>query len=275
MKIGLVGGGRAARTLAPLFEASPLTLHWWWTRRDHERTPTDLEQCDALLFAVSDDAIEDAAQAMATRACAAHEVWLHLSGSRPGGILRVSPGCPKAVGAMHPLQALPGLPLPSSHLEGVVAGIDGEPQAIVYAEQIARALSLTPLTLASESKALYHAAAVTVAGHATALFSQALQMMQAVGFSEASAQAALLPLMRGAVDNLAQGTPAQVITGPIARGDSETVRGHIERLGALSPDLKASYLHLAREALALSSHELSEAERLSLSRLLTTDPESP
>ena len=134
MKLGLIGRGKAARTLAPLLEGAGFPLSWWWSRGDSAPEPETLAHVDVLLFAVSDGAIEDAGHIMLRRPWAKDEVWLHLSGSRPGQALRLNTERPNAVGAMHPLQALPGEDAPSTHLEGVIAGVDGEPEAVACAQ---------------------------------------------------------------------------------------------------------------------------------------------
>jgi len=267
MKLGLVGDGRAARTLAPALRAVDFELTWWWSRSS-DKAPERLVKVDTVIFAVSDTAIESAAEAMATRRCAPEEVWLHLSGSRPGSAVRVSQHCPKAAGSMHPLQALPGFEVPRSHFHGVVAGLDGDTDARDAGRTIASALGMRPVPLTPGSKALYHAAAVSVAGHATALFSHAIRTMSHAGFSAEEARDALLPLMRGALDNLASGLPRDVITGPIARGDAATVAAHLAQLDALDPEAAHAYRSLAREALALSRASLSETDADAIASLL-------
>ncbi|MGM0574658.1 MAG: DUF2520 domain-containing protein [Myxococcota bacterium] len=257
MRLGLLGRGRAARTLAPRLETEGLAPAWWWSRGD-DGDVEDLPTVDVILLAVPDGAIEEAAAALARRPGAGEEVWLHLSGSRPGGVCRVDETRPGAAGCLHPLQALPGHEVPRSHLAGATAGLDGEPEAVAAAEEIARALGLVPRRLADGTKPLYHAAAVTVAGHATALFAQSLRMLEACGFDAAAGRDALLPLLRGAVNNLGRGLPGEVITGPIARGDADTVARHLARLDALDAHLAETYRRLARTALDLSRPALTE-----------------
>jgi predicted short-subunit dehydrogenase-like oxidoreductase (DUF2520 family) len=67
-----------------------------------------------------------------------------------------------------------------------------------------------------------------------------------------AARAALLPLQRGTLDNLAAHPPAQALTGPVARGDSEVVARHLRALAATPPDVRAAYRALAERALHLA-----------------------
>ena len=87
------------------------------------------------------------------------------------------------------MQALTGLPGSHASLRGAIAGIDGEDAAIHAAETLAKSMDMKPVHVPADRKALYHAAAVTVAGHATALFRQAQQMLEQAGFDPDQAQA--------------------------------------------------------------------------------------
>lgn len=262
-----MGRGRAARTLTPLLQAGGHEIMWSWAPSD--RTPVaELAPVTLVLLAVPDAAIGEAVSRLADRASAVDEIWLHLSGATPGARARHDETRPRSAGALHPLQALPGTPTDADHLAGVTAGIDGEPAAMEAAERLALSLGMRPRRLSPETKPLYHAAAVHVAGHATALFTQGLEMMGAAGLTPEQAATALWPLMEGAVKNLRDADPSEVITGPVARGDAATVARHIAALEAKLPELAPAYRALARRALRLSRAQLGPDEVASLTRLL-------
>jgi predicted short-subunit dehydrogenase-like oxidoreductase (DUF2520 family) len=271
MKLGLLGAGRAASTLAVLLERAGLPPAWRWARRSGEPLAS-LPEADVVLVAVSDAAIAEVARELARRSCAPREVWLHLSGKEPGALLRATPGAPRAAGSFHPLQALPGGPVPADYLRGVTAGLEGDPEALEAGRKLAEALEMRPAVIATDQKPLYHAAAVTVAGHLVALFSQGLEMLVAAGFDRESAQAALYPLARGALGALASRAPREAITGPISRGDAATVQGHLRAIDALDPELGLTYRALARTAMGLSAGSLTSASREALEALLRAPP---
>lgn len=249
-----MGRGRAARTLVPhLVDAGHEIA---WQRDETDAHEPGLGPVDVVLLMVTDSAIEAAARGLADRPSAADEIWLHLSGSRPGSVCRVSEAVPAAAGCLHPLQALPGTEVPRSHLEGATAGIDGDPEACAAAERLARELGMVPRRLAPSDKVRYHAAAVHVAGHATALVAQAMRILGACGFDPDQARGALLPLVEGAIGNLREGAPEDVITGPAARGDEITIARHLAALDALDPHVAATYRLLAQSALDLSRQSL-------------------
>ena len=245
-------------------------IAFWRSRKDGHLSETP--PCEVLVLAVPDSAIADVARALSTRPSASRETWLHLSGVTPIASLRVSDTLPRAVGGLHPLVAL----APGATLAGAIAGVEGEdPATLGLVEALARDLTLRPVALdhtAPHARALYHAAAVSVAGHATALFAQAMSMMQAAGFSPVLAREALQPLLLSAATNLGQAAPEAAITGPITRGDISTVEAHLDGLAKahdhVAPHALETYRLLARTALDLSPG-LAPPVRAALEALLS------
>lgn len=246
----VIGTGRAASALAPRWSAAGHRV----TLRSRTDGPlSEAPACEVIVLAVPDGVIAEVARALATRPSAKDEVWLHLSGVHAAAVLRVG-AVPRAVGCLHPLVAL----APGADPTGAMAGIEGEDEATTIASALARDAGLVPHPIPAE-RALYHAAAVTVAGHATALFSQAMSLLEAAGFSRDAARRALQPLLSSAAANLARGMPEDVITGPITRGDATTVTRHLDALAELGDAHRLeTYRALARTALALSATRLDD-----------------
>ncbi|MCC6620430.1 MAG: DUF2520 domain-containing protein [Deltaproteobacteria bacterium] len=261
MRLAIVGRGRAASALAPRWVAAGHTIV---DQRARGAPPVEgLAAADVVIVAVSDGAIAEVARALAGRPSARDEVWLHLSGSMPSSALRVSEGVPRRVGGLHPLVALTG---DASGPLDAVAGIEGEDEAAAIAMRLAREVGLEPVHVDARFKLAYHAAAVTVAGHATALFAQAMALMGTAGIGPDDARRALQPLLMSAARNLAAGPPAMVSTGPIVRGDVGTVRGHLAAIA--DPHIRATYRLLARTQLALVADGVEATVREALAGLL-------
>jgi len=256
MRLGIVGDGRAARTLAPLLEEAGHELVWRWSRRGGASLAT-LPPVDVALLAVSDGAIAEVAETLSQRPSASQEIWLHLSGALPSCVARCDSQRPLAVGTMHPMVALPGAEAPAELLRGATCGIAGDAAARAAARALGTQLQMAVVEISDEDRSLYHAAAVSVAGHATALLAQATEMLKRVGFGEPDARRALAKLMRTALLNLDGGTPETQITGPVARGDARTVELHLEALGGALPDALPGYLALAQASLEISRPRLS------------------
>lgn len=218
----------------------------------------------AIVFAVGDDQLAAATEEWADRLTlypvAAPLLALHTSGFHPADILdtigRIDGA---AIGGWHPLIAMaePG----EDVFNGVTVGIEGEPEAVAWAEDFSRALGAIPVTIPAGGKARYHAAAVFASNYLVASLSVALAELEAAA-GGAVDESALLPLARAAIDNVAAHGIAAGVTGPLVRGDVQTVAGHI---AALDPARAALYRALGRELLEAArqrnSPEVYEALR--------------
>jgi predicted short-subunit dehydrogenase-like oxidoreductase (DUF2520 family) len=107
------------------------------------------------------------------------------------------------------------------------------------------------LVLSGRNKARYHLAATLASNYVVTLFSMAVDLLGHEGFSRAESAQALMPLLRGTVENLAQIGLPHALTGPIARGDIGTVKKHIEILHE-APGFEAVYCALGRATIPIA-----------------------
>ena len=107
------------------------------------------------------------------------------------------------------------------------------------------------LRIPAGRKPAYHAAAVFASNFPTVLAAIAAQLLASTGIDEGDAWGAIRALMRGAVANLDGAAAADALTGPIARGDVETVRRHLAALAA-EPETRALYAALSLAAVELA-----------------------
>jgi predicted short-subunit dehydrogenase-like oxidoreductase (DUF2520 family) len=203
-----------------------------------------------VLLAVPDRAVADAAAEMARHDLPPGVPVLHTSGT-----LGLEPLAPLAargvsVGSVHPLAAVSDPVAGVERLRGAAFGVEAEGGARALAERIVTACGGTVLEVAHGGKPLYHAAAVFAANYAVALLGVAERLMTAAGVDAADARAALAGLAAGAVANVAEHGTAAALTGPVARGDDDTVRLHLSRLSARDGRV---YSLLGREALVLAT----------------------
>jgi predicted short-subunit dehydrogenase-like oxidoreductase (DUF2520 family) len=137
------------------------------------------------------------------------------------------------VGSFHPLQSFPQ-PRPPEAFRGSLMAIDaGSPALRRRLERLARDLGAKPRGVEEADRVVYHAAAVFASNYLVALAAAAVELLGTVGWSESEAVAGLVPLMRGALAEVERRGPTAALTGPIRRGDVETVTRHLEALGGL------------------------------------------
>src|SRR5262249_4441615 len=198
-----------------------------------------------VILATPDAAIADAGSAIA-RGLRSGALVVHLSGACPLEELDKLQGerPDVAIGALHPLQSLPSVELGLERLPGSWCAVDGPPAV----ERLALTLGMRPFRVAPGRRAQYHAAATIASNHLVALLGQAVPVADAAGVPPE----ALLPLVRASVDNVDALGAGDALTGPVARGDADTVARHLD---TLPPDERAAYRALAREALRLTGRD--------------------
>lgn len=212
-----------------------------------------------VVLAVPDSALAEVAFDL-SRAGAAPSgcVALHLSGAISTDVLAPLNAVGYAVGALHPLQTIADPWHSGQQLVGAAYGISGEPAALAAARRMVAALDGFPIVVPSAQRPRYHAAAVFTANYTIALISVAARMLAEIGLTRDEAVGALLPLLRGSVKNIEQIGLLGSLTGPIARGDTDTVRLHISRL---SEEERLLYCGLGRELTRLAREAGLDAER--------------
>ena len=227
----------------PLFRGDPPGAEY---RSSIEDAPAD---ADAIVIAVPDGAIAEVAGRLASIDLPPSIPILHTSGSRSTDILQPLAELGHPTGSTHPLAAIAEPISGADRLAGATWGVEGDGAALRFAERIVHACGGHALRIAPGGKPAYHAAAVFASNYAVALLSVAERLMEQAGVDAADARPALAALAAGAVENVGARGPAAALTGPVIRGDVETVALHLERLSA---DERALYSLLAREALRLA-----------------------
>jgi predicted short-subunit dehydrogenase-like oxidoreductase (DUF2520 family) len=204
-----------------------------------------LEACHGAgvaVLCVPDASIAEAAAAIAPAAPPLRFVG-HTSGAT--GLEALAPVTEAGAEAfsLHPLQTLPD---PESDLAGAACAVSGStPAALELAERLGTVLGMRPFHVAEADRAAYHAAASMASNFLIALEESAADLMRVVGIEEA--REVLAPLVLRSAANWAE-LGGHALTGPIARGDRETVAGQREAIAATAPELTELYNRLAERA---------------------------
>ena len=205
-----------------------------------------------VLLAVSDDAIGAVADRLAALGVLDRRaVVLHVSGALGSDVLGAAAAAGAATGSMHPLQTFPDVEAGLRALPGSHWFVEGDARALDAAGRLVKRLHGTPHVIATADKVLYHAAAVIACNYLTVLMDAALKTAERAGIERGPMFEALYPLLVSTLDNLATKGAAASLTGPVSRGDVDTVRRHV---GALDRVAGAGELYrlLGLKAVALA-----------------------
>lgn len=262
--ISLIGAGRVGTTIALAAHRAGYPLQAIYTRTPQRAAslaaatgaviaPTlieALEQAQWIFIAVPDDVIAeiDAAGAGHWRPGMA---VIHFSGAQPADILVNARREGALVAAFHPLQSISDLESGLRNLPGITYGISGDALLTPQLIQLAQDLQGYALSIPDEAKILYHAAAVFVSNFPVILYAQGVRILNQLGIPVKDAERALLPLIQGAVANLADPGLPQALTGPLSRGDTSIIAAHQATLEETFPELHTLYRLLSQLGLDL------------------------
>jgi predicted short-subunit dehydrogenase-like oxidoreductase (DUF2520 family) len=214
---------------------------------------------NAMVFlAVPDDALSTFAGRLAETGSRIPETvaFVHLSGAQQLNVLDPL-RARHPVGSFHPLQSFPE-PRPPASLHGVVVGVDASSPALLRRlASLARALGARPKRVSASQRALYHAAAVFASNYVVVLLGTAVNLLELAGWSEKEATAGLLPLTEGVLANVRKRGPVRALTGPVRRGDVNTVEHHLAALAAARPPASGEALVEQYRMLGLIALELA------------------
>jgi predicted short-subunit dehydrogenase-like oxidoreductase (DUF2520 family) len=201
-----------------------------------------------VLIAVPDAAIVDVAGRLARLEPASDLSFVHLSGATKLSALDAL--APRPRGSFHPLQTFP-FPREPGSFRGITIAVDATTPALRRRlNALARRLGARPHSVGDADRAVYHAAGAYASNFVLVMIAEAVRLLEGAGWTEKEATRALMPLVDGAVENIKRKGVVAALTGPIRRGDAETVRRHLEVVG--NPDLYRMLgeiaLEIAREA---------------------------
>ncbi len=203
------------------------------------------EMAQLVVISTTDDAIRGVAEGVTWKA---GQVVVHCSGATSLDVFQHPASQGAAAGAFHPLQAFSSVENGVDSVPETTFGIEGDPEVRTALADMARAIGGKPVFLNAEDKAIYHLSGVMMGNLLTCLAATAAQLWEQCGYSRAEGVEALVPMMRGVVNNLERSGVPGAVAGPYARGDLGTIRKHVEALAARAPEVLPLYRELARAA---------------------------
>jgi predicted short-subunit dehydrogenase-like oxidoreductase (DUF2520 family) len=258
LRVGVIGAGRVGAVLASALRSAGHDIVAVAGESAASRTraetmlpgaavakPTAVARsCDVLLLTVPDDALDNVVRMLAASgALRSGQFVVHSSGRHGMAVLQPALDIGARGIAMHPAMTFTGTELDLAHLAGCVWGVTCGAGERHLAERIISDLDGRLVWVEEENRTKYHAALAHGANHLVTLVSQAMDLLREAGSTDPAAT--LRPLLTAALDNALEYGDA-ALTGPIVRGDVQTVVEHLRSLAASSPSTLESYVVMAR-----------------------------
>lgn len=230
----------------------------------------ELPEAEITWLCCNDDAIAPTANLLAdTARLKPSSLVIHSSGVLNSSVLMVlkEQGC--SVASLHPLKAFKTNYLEATAFNQVDCIIEGDQRACAWLQETFSKLGAYVCSLPSENKPLYHAAACIASNYLITLAACSEELFLKTGLPSQQARRMLINLMQGNLSNLhnLQETKpiANALTGPIARGDINTIELHLDAIK--EPELRHLYQAAGRTTLSLTS--LTEEQKETINAVLT------
>jgi predicted short-subunit dehydrogenase-like oxidoreductase (DUF2520 family) len=155
----------------------------------------------------------------------------HTSGALPAAVLRPAEEAGAVIFSLHPLQSFASPALAVERLPGSYFTFEGDPEALPFAERLVAELGGRFFRLEAASKPLYHAAACVASNYLVSLMRFMYDLAEQAGLQRELIFEAFSPLIHGTLNNIGAVGPTAALTGPIVRGDADTIRQHARAMG--------------------------------------------
>lgn len=283
-KIGFIGAGTTGTALAvrlsqrgypvvavssrSLSSAQKLAARLAGNCQVHASAQGVADNAELIFITTPDDAI---AQVCAQVHWHEAQAVVHCSGAHSVDILQPARELGALVGSFHPLQTFAGVDQAIENLPGSTFALEAEEPLMSTLKELVLVLNGNWVELKPGDKVLYHAAAVFACNYLVTVVKLALDLWQDLGVSPPEATRALLPLLRGTLNNIASIGLPHCLTGPVARGDLGTLQRHLEALKKKHPSLLSIYRELGLHTIpiALAKGKVDEQKAKEMKTLLS------
>lgn len=261
LRVGVVGAGRVGAVLAAALRAAGHEIVAAAGESDATRRrikallpgvpvkkPSAVARsCDLLLLTVPDDMLANVVSMLAASG-AIHpgQYVVHTSGRHGVSVLADAAAVGARPIALHPAMTFTGTELDLPRLTGCVFGVTSAPAEREMSQRLVDDLGGQAMWVPEEMRTLYHAGLAHGANHLVTLVTEAMEMLRAAGSQDPAGT--LRPLLTAALDNALE-TGDEALTGPIVRGDVQTVAAHLADITSNAPHTVPSYVAMARATL--------------------------
>lgn len=282
LKIGFIGAGIVGTALAVLLNRIGYRVECVSsrTRKSAKNLARMVEGCnimdtnqdvadvaDFVFITTPDDAISRVVSRVKWRK---RQNVVHCSGADSVDILEPAKKAGARTGGFHPLQTFAGIDQAIENIPGSTFAIEADEPLLTTLKDMATALGGQWIELKSRDKVAYHAAAVFACNYLVTLVKLSTDLWETFHIPPEKATGALLPLLRGTLNNIETLGIPQCLTGPIARGDIGTISKHIQTLRKKAPSLLVPYTELGRQTIpiALAKGKIDKKRSVELEKTL-------
>lgn len=268
MKIGFIGAGKVGRALGIYFHSKGLEVTGYNSLDEKDAIDAStrvlgsalslselVELSDIIFITVNDDHIESVAKAIVNECNPKNKIFAHTSGAHSSHTIDVILKMGGTTASIHPLQSFADVDLVQDMLPDTAFSVEGIGERYLEFKSWMSLWTDNWFEIKAEDKGRYHMAAAIVSNYLVSVLNYGIGVMESIGLSEKSAIDALKPLIDGSIKNVYEKGKVHSLTGPISRGDIQTIENH---LSVLEDDEKELYKMLGLKTLDIAREKEPE-----------------
>ncbi len=283
-KVSIIGAGKLGASLGAAFFKKGYRIkaisccHLYSAKESRKIIGEGLESTDNIktaeageivVLSIPDDQIKKTAEELASSSVTWQDKFIfHCSGLLSSKILLPLKNKGALTASIHPIQSFPKKRTPVEQFKNIYFGIEGSEKALESSKKIISDLGGKSITIQTENKPLYHTACTFASNLFITLINTAQTLLSQSGIEEQETFQMIQPLIQGTLNNMSQSQYDSPLTGPINRGDVNTIKLHLKALQT-KPDCLKIYVAMAKQALEITKkqkklpdHIIKEIENL-------------
>lgn len=264
MRIGIIGAGKVGTTLGKYLSIHGKNVTGFYSRThesaDEAATFAETETYSSLcklveksdvIFITTPDGVIHQVWGNLLHQDISNRIICHFSGSLSSHVFSGREEAGASGISMHPMYAFSDKFHSYEQFHTAYLTLEGDPEAVAVMKPMWEAIGHHVLTLKAEDKIKYHAAAAMASNEMLGLMQASLDILSECGFSEKDSMALLTPLVQGNIASMLEKGCVNALTGPVERGDAQTVRKHLQALegskaGKIYQSLGSTMVELAK-----------------------------
>ena len=283
--VGIIGAGRLGCSLALALKENNYNLTAVFSRNTTVKktirkfdslikltsSPQEVVEFSDIIFITSND--DNVSKLANSLSLTSKKSLLHCSGSLSLDVLLGNHDTKIRVGSFHPMQTFPNI-TSSKNFKNIFFCIDSTDDFLeTWLEQLAGALRSQVIKIHSNDRDLYHAICILNCGLISSLIAHSSKLWAHIGIDSEIGLQATLPMLKTTLDSISKFGSLESITGPLIRGDTKTIKRHLQVLDKYSKDSKKLYMYLSALTIDVgkSRFNFSDAKLHEIRQILDLD----
>ena len=272
MKIGFIGAGKVGTALGIFFKQNSLTLSGYLSRSETSSQyaakatdsavffdlPSLVTASEVIFITTGDDQISEVINQLLQTAClTGHHTLIHTSGALSTDLFDPLSASGCGLCSLHPIMSFSDPFTASQNLKQTVFTLEGNEQGLIAAQKIL-AITGNPYSVIDKGdKVRYHAAACILSNYLVTLIDSGFELLKTTGIAADEITRAFMPLITATLGNIERSGTVNTLTGPLVRGDENTIGKHIEALKTQAPEFLSLY-----QTMGLATIEMIKDKRI-------------